>query len=195
MSQMPPLMRAVPTSVDSERLHLRKPQAGDGHAVYEAIVRSLAELRPWLDFSRTTPTRVETEKRVRLEESRFLLRETLPYYIYRKKEQTFVGQATLIPIKWEIPSFEMQYWLDTAASGNGYMTEAIQKLIEIAEKDLRARRLEIRVAIENEKSRRIPETLGFALEGILKNADNGPDGILYDMALYARVRKNESSRF
>ncbi|MFM2446376.1 MAG: hypothetical protein RI936_823, partial [Pseudomonadota bacterium] len=43
-----PLLLELPGHIDTRRLHLRVPRAGDGAALYAAIVESLPELRRFL---------------------------------------------------------------------------------------------------------------------------------------------------
>jgi ribosomal-protein-serine acetyltransferase len=67
--------------------------------------------------------------------------------------------------------------------------EAVQGISTFAFNELEARRIEIRCDSKNEKSRKIPERLGFTLEGILKNDAISVDGKgLRDTCIYAKVK-------
>lgn len=63
------------------------------------------------------------------------------------------------------------YWLGEKFQGKGIMTDVAKSLINIAFKELKLNRIEIRVASENTKSRKIPEKLGFQKEGEIKEAE------------------------
>ena len=67
------------------------------------------------------------------------------------------------------------------------MTEAVQGITDFAMRELKARRIEIRCDSLNTKSRAIPEKLGFALDGILKNDSVSVDGNLRDTCIYSKT--------
>ncbi len=68
------------------------------------------------------------------------------------------------------------------------MTEAVQGICEYAFNELKARRLEIRCDTLNNKSKAIPERLGFLLEGTLRFEDTSVDGEkLTDTYIYAKT--------
>lgn len=95
-------------------------------------------------------------------------------------------------INWDIPKFEIGYWLDSRFSGKGYMTEAVEGIAAFAFKELHAKRLEIRCDARNKKSRAVAERVGFNLEGILENSAMTVDGSeIRDTCVYAKVIKNK----
>ena len=55
------------------------------------------------------------------------------------------------------------------------MTLAVRALVEHAFRGLRVHRVEIRAAVDNVRSRAIPERLGFTNEGVLRGAQRFPD--------------------
>lgn len=186
---MDPLLLDFPDEIVTDRLVLRIPQLGEGKEVNEAIRESIEELKPWLDFAREVPTIEDTEKDIRKAHSQFLLRENLRFHIYQKEDKQFIGSVGFDHIKWNIPKMEIAYWMRTSAGGKGYMTEAVKAASDFAFQELKANRVEIRVATKNAASRKIPEKLGYTLEGILKNDDKHSDGYLMDMCVYAKVPK------
>lgn len=185
---MNPILKEVPTELETERLLLRMPMPGDGKVVNKAIRASVDELKPWLGFVQKTPTVEDTEINTREAYTNFLSRKALRYLIFIRETGEFVGSTGFHNIDWEVPKFEIGYWIDTRMSGKGYMREAIEKLTTFALKELRGKRVEIRCESTNRKSRAIPEKLGFELEGILRNEDLSVDGErLTDTCVYSRV--------
>src|SRR5699024_9450032 len=77
------------------------------------------------------------------------------------------------------------YWLGEEFQGKGIMTKAFDSLIEYGFEILRLNRIEVRVAVENEKSRALPERFGFREEGRIRQAewlyDHYVDHILYGL--------------
>ena len=101
----------------------------------------------------------------------------------------FIASAGLHRINWDIPQFEIGYWVDSRFSGKGYMVEAAKGITDYAFTELKANRVEIRCDSLNKKSRAIPEKLGFKLEGILESASVAVDGNgLRDMCVFAMTR-------
>lgn len=65
----------------------------------------------------------------------------------------------------------LSYWLDAAHQGQGIMTICCRALITHAFKAWQLNRILIECAVENVRSRAIPERLGFKLEGIVRGAE------------------------
>lgn len=186
---MDPILLDFPSEFFTERLHVRMPQPGDGKAIYDAVVASIHELRPWLPFAGQEQTELNTEAGVRAAHLRFLKREDLRLLIFLKESNQFIGTTGLHHPNWDIPKFEIGYWVDTRYLGNGYMTEAVQGVCDFAFHELKARRLEIRCDTLNVRSKAIPERLGFMLEGTLRHEDTSVDGSeLRDTLLYAKIK-------
>ncbi|KPL58900.1 GNAT family N-acetyltransferase [Rossellomorea vietnamensis] len=178
----------VPPVITTERLELRMPQPGDGHAVNAAIKASLPELQPWLGFAQSNPSVEETETNTRQAHAKFVTRESLRYLMFLKDTNEFVGSTGFHNIDWSVPKFEIGYWIDTRMSGNGYMAEAVGKLTDLALNELNGKRVEIRCESTNDKSRAVPERLGYKLEGVLRNEDLSVDGErLTDTCVYGKI--------
>ena len=63
------------------------------------------------------------------------------------------------------------YWLGQEYNGKGIMTKSVKELIEIGHNYYSLHRIDIRCAVENSRSRAIPERLGFQNEGIIRHAE------------------------
>ncbi|MCA1062579.1 GNAT family N-acetyltransferase [Rossellomorea sp. AcN35-11] len=185
---MNPVLMDISTEIETERLRLRMPQPGDGAKVNAAIKASLPELQPWLGFARSNPSVDDTETNTREAHAKFLTRESLRYLVFLKETNEFVGSTGFHNIDWTIPKFEIGYWIDSRMSGKGYMVEAVGKLTEFALTELKGKRVEIRCESTNNKSKAIPERLGYELEGILRNEDLSVDGErLTDTCVYGKI--------
>lgn len=186
---MNPLLIKFPTEFSTERLLIRMPMPGDGKAVYHAIEASIDELKPWMAFAHKEQTEQDLEVNIREAYVKFIKREDLRLHIFHKDTGEFIASSGLHRINWDVPKFEIGYWIDTRYSGKGYITEAVQGIVDFAFNELKARRLEIRCDPLNVKSRRVPERLGFTLEGILRNDSLSADGKeLRDTCVYALIK-------
>jgi RimJ/RimL family protein N-acetyltransferase len=184
---MTPLLIDVPTEFDSARLILRAWRPGDGGELNTAVVESLDALKPWMPWAQAAPTAKESEEFCRRAHIRFLAREDLAFGLFLKGAGTLIGSSGLHRMDWNVPKFEIGYWLRTSFTGRGYMTEAVAAITGFAFETLHAKRVEIRADDRNERSWRIPERLGFRLEGVLHNDGRDAAGALRHTRVYARV--------
>ncbi|WP_456278436.1 GNAT family N-acetyltransferase [Bacillus sp. AK128] len=186
---MKPVLLDFPSEFTSERLLIRMPLPGDGKVVHDAVIASREELKPWLPFAQKDQTVEQVEENIREAHAKFLLREDLRLLVFDKKTGEFIASSGLHRIDWDVPKFEIGYWIDRRYSGKGYMTEAVEAITRFSFDILKARRVEIRMDSRNERSRAIPERLGYVLEGILRNDDLAVDGSgIRDTCVYAMVR-------
>lgn len=186
---MDPLLLDFPDEFETERLLIRMPKPGDGPAVHKAKQASRNELKPWLPFAQKEETEEETESNVREAYIQFLKRKDLRLHIFHKQTGELVGCTGLHRIDWDVPKFEIGYWVDTRFSGKGYITEAVEGVTAFAFNELKARRVEIRCDTKNKASRVIPEKLGFKLEAILRNDDLSADRMeIRDTCVYAKIK-------
>jgi ribosomal-protein-serine acetyltransferase len=79
-----------------------------------------------------------------------------------------VGSAGLHPIDWHNKSTAIGYWLGAQWRGNGFITESVKILLNHAFSVLELNRVEIRCSAQNVKSQKIPESLKFQREGVLR---------------------------
>ncbi len=166
---MNPILNVFPERIESERLYIRPCQPGDGADVHQAIESSRTELKRWLHFAEKPQSKEEVEAGVRASFAEFVKRKDFRLHIYRKEDDVFIGSTGLHRIDWTLPKFEIGYWIRSDQAKRGYMTEAVSRLVRFAFEQYDAKRVEIRCDPLNINSRRIPERLGFVLEGVLRN--------------------------
>ncbi len=184
------LLLDFPTMFQTKRLLVRKPFPGDGAEVYEAVRASITDLEPWVPFVNSVSSEEQAEANVREAHAKFLLREELGFHIYHREEGFFIGALTMHPTNWNIPKFELSFWLHSAHQGQGYITEALAGATNFAFEKLDAKRVEIRCDAANEAARKTAERIDFSLEGILRNDRISLSGNeLRDTCVYAKVKK------
>lgn len=187
MNAIPALLRDIPEVIETDRLRLRSPHAGDGQAVYDAYEDSETELKRWMAWAHGYSVEA-AEMSARRGQINFLTRETLPLLIIRKTDGVYLGGTGLHDIDWSVPRFEIGYWLSTRYTGNGYMTEAVIGLTNFCREQLQARRVTIRCDALNTRSRQVAERAGFALESITARDRRGLlDQQLTDTLTFART--------
>lgn len=189
---MKPVLREFPEQIETERLLIRAPRYGDGPELRAAVKDSIAELREWMPWAprdlSELPDEADYEARVREGRAKFLLREDLWMLIFLKGTNTLVACSGLHRMDWDVPSFEIGYWVRTPYAGKGYVTEAARGIASFAFDTLGARRVEIRCDAQNERSAAVARRLGFDLEGHLRNDErNHLTGRLRDTLVFARI--------
>ena len=85
-------------------------------------------------------------------------------------------------------AFELSYQLyDDRHAGRGYVTEAVQLLVDYLFANKKRDRIQLVIVPENAASRRIAEKCGFTLEGTVRGAFFN-DGRNQDVLLYSLLR-------
>ena len=79
----------------------------------------------------------------------------------RSPEAGFVGSIDLHTIAWDARTAELGYWIDTRATGRGYLAEAGPAIIELAFTHLGFARLTCRCHPDNARSIAAARRLGF----------------------------------
>lgn len=101
-------------------------------------------------------------------------------------EEAIVGVIGYHAVDWGSRSTRIGYWLDERHQGRGTMTVAVRLLVNHALTVWQLNRVEIRAAVENRRSRAIPERLGFRREGTLRQAEL-IDGRYLDSVMYSML--------
>ena len=187
MESVDPLLVELPAELLTARLCLVPPKPGDGLMVNRAIAESFVELHRWMDWAATMPSIIESERFVRDAAARYLRRDDLPMFMRKRDTGEFVGSSGMHRIDWNVPRFEIGYWCRTSLVGQGYVSEAVVALTRFAFEQLKAARVEIRTDVDNDRSWRVAERLGYTLEAIMRRDTRTARGALRDTRLYSMV--------
>lgn len=126
-----------------------------------------------------------------LEESQEILRSVFIsqsgiWAITLKEDGRLIGSVGIIPDpKRENPQARMLgYWLDESHWGKGYMTEAVQSVLDYGFNTLQLSLITANCYPHNERSQQVLKRHGFIYEGTLHQAELTYDGHLYDHQCY-----------
>ncbi len=147
-----------------ELLELR--HAEELFAVVDADREHLRQWLPWVDASSTvenTRDFIRSTRRQLLDDNGF--QTTIRF------RGNLVGVVGYHAVDWSNRSTALGYWLARHATGHGIMTDACRTFTAHAFRTWNLHRIEIRCAVENHKSRAIPERLGFRPEGTVHQAE------------------------
>lgn len=181
------LLLNIPQRIDTERMVLRAARAGDGPEAFEAVLESVAELKPWMPWVHPAPTLDGSIDFHAQAEAKWATRDMLDFQWHDRASGRLVGKGGFHSIAWDVPKMEIGYWVRTSMAGQGYCTEAVGALVDFARRELGANRLEICSDPRNLRSRKVAERCGFVLEGIHRRNMRDPFGGLRDSCMYARV--------
>lgn len=180
-----PLLLDIPPEFAGERVIVRPYCEDDTEAVFAAIRESVEMLAPWVPWAHTHDTPDDTREFVRRSVGQLILRESLTLGVFLREDGRFLGGTGIIPRGWQIPAFEIGYWLRDGAVGKGYMSEAVQLQTAYCFDGLGAQRVAIRCDARNVRSRAIPQRLGYTLEATLYNNEIATDGTLRTSEIWA----------
>jgi ribosomal-protein-serine acetyltransferase len=96
-------------------------------------------------------------------------------------------------LNWRGRSVELGYWLDEAMQGKGIVTQACRTIVRHAFEEHQVHKVVISCATDNPRSRAVAERLGFAQEGILRQADRLHDRYV-DMVFYGLLKEEWRAR-
>lgn len=190
---MKPILKDFPESFETERLLIRSPMPGDGEELFAAIRESRKELKPWMPWVHHHRTPDDSEESARRGYVEFLERGDLRMHLFSKGTDTLIGSSGLHRIDWDIPRFEIGYWLRTGFTGRGYMTEAVRGIAAFAFDEFGANRVEIKCDSTNTKSVRVAERCGFRLEGELRNNEKSPSGELRNTLVFSMLPEERAN--
>ena len=167
----------------NDELSLRLLEIQDASAIFTLVDQSRDYLRKWLGWVDGTKTVQDTEKFIQITIEGFSARRSLNAAILYKGE--IVGVAGYNEFDWTNKIAYIGYWIGEDYQGQGIMTEVVRALTQYAIEELELNRVDIRAAVQNKKSRAIPERMGFIEEGRLRQAeylyDRYVDHVVYGM--------------
>ena len=86
---------------------------------------------------------------------------------------------------------ELGYWIAASHEGRGIVTHACRALIDHAFMEVGSHRITILAAPDNDRSRAIPERLGFTQEGVMREAGWSSPGY-HDLVVYGLLDREWS---
>jgi len=174
----------APLIIETERLLLRRPLAGDAATVFARYAAD-PDVTRYLGWP-THQSLADTRKFLAFSRAEWAQHGVGPYLIHARDNGDLLGSASL---RLESPrQAAVGYLLARDAWGRGYATEAVRAMCDLA-LGLDVRRLYALCHFDNGASRRVMEKCGFRREGILCNRSyfpNLPPAPAADVLCYAR---------
>lgn len=173
-----------PSTIETERLLLRKPTINDAEAIFERYASNPVVTR-YMSWP-THRTVADTCAFLAWSEADWELWPAGSYLVFARANGNLLGGTGLT---FKTPVFATTgYVLAQDAWGHGYATESLRAMVELARK-LGVRRLEAECHVEHRASARVMEKCGLLCEGVREKHTEFPNlmpGVKLDVLCYAR---------
>jgi RimJ/RimL family protein N-acetyltransferase len=184
----------IPTHYETERLQVRCYEPGDGEWYYAVGQKNHAHLERFesgnVIFSLNSVEQAEIA--VRQMQADFIARNCFFFGAFEKNR--FVAQIYIGVVNWDLPEFEIGYFVDRDHEGQGYVSEATRGALHFTFEHLQAQRVLLKCDDTNLRSIRVAERCGFRREAHFRENKRNPDGSLSGTVVYGLLRRKFLSR-
>ena len=153
------------------RLSLSIPQYTE--ELFELTDRNRIFLKQWLPWLDNIKEPSDTKQFLAHQLLRFGRSQALHATIFERDRIAGVVGFNLIDRDNNIG--HLGYWLGQEYNGRGIMTKSVRELIKVGFDYYSLQRIDVRCAVENSRSRAIPQRLNFQQEGIIRRAEKLSD--------------------
>jgi RimJ/RimL family protein N-acetyltransferase len=183
------LLMDIPDQVDSKRVVIRRYQNGDGDTIFALAERNgnRDHLAGTADDFAKLKTVDDAEVLARRHRGEWAKRERFVAGIWDKSDDSFIGELWIEPKNWEVPLFEIGWFIDKGLEGKGLAYEAARAGIGFIFNELDAHRVIAATNDINTRSFKLAERLGFIKEGHTRESEI-KDGNRFGRLLYGMLR-------
>jgi len=154
--------------------------------IFNAINQNRKFLQKWLPFVDFTHKVNDTERFVRSILEKPTARRDEVFVIWYQHE--FAGLIGFKDPDRINDKIELGYWLIEKMTGKGIASSAVNKLVDLAFRNMEMNRVQIRCGVGNQKSAAIPLRLGFSFEGIERCGERHNHTYI-DLEVYSLLKK------
>ncbi|MBE9500990.1 MAG: GNAT family N-acetyltransferase [Chloroflexi bacterium] len=167
---------------------VRKYKKGDGQDLFALVERNNNCQFLWANVEEVASlkTKTEAEIMVRKHEAEWVGRLRFVMGVWLKDENKYVGQIWIEPDKWDVPSFEIGWFVDGGYEGMGVAAESARRCLEFLFDNLKAHRVSAIMRDTSPRSWKLAERLGFRREGHLREC-RVENGIRYGLVRYGML--------
>lgn len=160
----------LPSKLETTRLILRKYEKGDGKELFQLLEKNNNReyLKEYIDEANIVKSEEDAEKRVNELSEDWNNRKRFIMSIRLKSSGEYIGQIWIEPNKWDVPSFELGWFLVRSYQGKGIALEAAKASIRFIFENLKAHKIIVITRDDNYKSYKLTTRLGFIKEGHLR---------------------------
>lgn len=183
----------IPSQLETERLILRPYKEQDSSDFLCMLNNGNREYLKELlgDISQITDE-IEIKHVLRELSDSWFAHEIFVLSFWEKKSMLYLGHIWIQPINWDLPHFEVGWFVEKNHQGLGFVTEAAIESIKFIFKYLNAHNIRVRVREHppyHLKSKRIAEKCGFKKEGFLRDTVKLEDGTIFGETYFGLLRE------
>ena len=153
---------------------------------YQAINESRAEISVWLPFAQEGYSIKDSRDWIKKRPQCWKKGIEYEFAIFDAEGDTIIGGCGLNGISKESRKANLGYWVRTSYTGRGVAAAATKLLARWGFEALKLKRIEIVVAVGNERSLRVVEKVGAKREGVLRNRINIHEK-MHDAVMYSLI--------
>ncbi len=170
---------------------LKQLEQNDTADIFNTIDSQREYLGQWLPFVELTKDISVTKKFV--DSAINKPEETFEYTFTIWRNNEFIGIIGFKDTDRQNQKTEIGYWLSEKYQRQGIITKSVAKLCDYAFNDKGINRVQIKCAVGNERSKRIPQRLGFVLEGVERAGELLTGNMFTNLEVYSMLGKDWSS--
>lgn len=157
------------TTLTDGKILLRPYKMSDANDIYQAIRESIKEVGAWLPFAHEGYAIKETKDWLKKQDKEWKTGNTYDFGIFDTEDGRFIGGCGINAISKMGRHANLGYWVRTSRIGQGIAPAATRLLAKWGFDVLELNRIEVVVAVGNEKSLRAAAKAGAKREGVLRN--------------------------
>ncbi|TAG06519.1 MAG: N-acetyltransferase [Oscillatoriales cyanobacterium] len=178
------ILANIPT-IETERLLLRKITLNDASDMFEyASNPEVSEYTMWSTHTSIEDTKYFLKSLTKM----YKRKELVDWGIVHKAEKKFIGTCGYVEWSMTHSRAEIGYALSARYWREGYMSEAVNAIIEFGFREMLLNRIVGRCEVNNIASARVMEKVGMQLEGILRQ-QLFVKGRYWDLKIYSLLRE------
>ncbi len=152
-----------------ERISIKTFELQDSEPLFGRIEECRPHLRRWLPWVDSVQSAADTK--IFIERGLEQAAREDGFHAAMLEDGLILGAIGLHHIDQMHRNASIGYWIGERFVGRGIVTRCCRALVEHLFIDLNLHRVEIRAAVENRRSRAIPERLGFREEGLTRDGE------------------------
>lgn len=154
-------------TIVKDKITLTMLEMRHAHEMYDFIVRNKEFFIEWIPFVSKMHSLQDMERLMKNNLERYIQGLGLYYTLWENK--TLIGYVLAREIDNEAKWAEIGYMIDKQYTGRGIIKASCTRLMNYLFDEMHMDKIVICCADENEASKALARTLGFTLEGILRN--------------------------
>ena len=165
---------------------LRQFQMSDSPIIFEAVLTSLNDLKPWMSWAHDGYSEEENRKWLESQPKGWEEGTEYNFAITDAHDGSFIGGSGLTHINPAYRLANLGYWVRSDRRGHGFAGRVARLVARFGFEQLHLIRAEIVMAAGNIASQKVAEKAGARREGILRNRMVVRE-MIYDAVMYSLI--------